>query len=79
MVSMRECETRGEDYLASFPLFFPLWIIGNTVVWPANCLKGQPAPHWSNNLLSGDMLKGRPSLSAVRSGLLCNCKAQGLR
>ena len=61
MVTMWECEPRGEDCLSSFPPSVPIWIIGNTVVWPANCLEGQPAPHWSNNLLSGDMLKGQPS------------------
>ena len=59
MVSMRGCDIRGEDYLGSFPISFLVWIVGSTIVWPADCLEGRPAPHWSNNLLSGDMLKGK--------------------
>ena len=79
MVAMQECDPRGEDYLGYFPLYVRVWIISRTVVRPADCLKGQPAQHWSNNLPSDDMLKGQPSLSAARSGLLCNCKDLGLK
>ena len=49
MVATRECEPQEEDYLSSFPLFVLVWIIGNIVMWLADYLKGQPAPHWSNN------------------------------
>ena len=78
MVAMRECEPQGEDYLSSFLLSIPVLIIGNIVAWPANCLRGQPAPHHSNNWLYDDMLRGRPSSSTTRSGPLFNCKAPGL-
>ena len=70
VVSMLECVFRGADYLSSFLLFFPVWIVGSIVVRPTDCLGGQLALHWSTNLLFGDMLKGQPSLSAARSNLL---------
>ena len=78
MVAMRECEPQGEDYLSSFPLSVPVWIIGNTIARPADYLRGQPASHWSNNRLPDDMLRGHPSSTAARSSPLCNCKALGL-
>ena len=56
MIAMRECGPRGVDYLS--PLYVLIWIIGSTVVRPADWLRGQPALHWSNNFPSGDMLKG---------------------
>ena len=58
MVATQKCDVQGEDYLSSFPLYAPIWIVGSTFVQPADCLGGQPAPHWSNNRLSGYMLKG---------------------
>ena len=58
MVSMRECVLRGEDYLSSFPFFVSVWIVGSIAVRPTDCLGSQPALHWSNNLIFGDMLKG---------------------
>ena len=70
MVATQKCDLQGEDYLSFFPLSAPVWIVGSTVVRLIDCLGGQPASHWPNNLLYGDILKGRPSFSAARSGLL---------
>ena len=70
MVAMRGCDLH--------PFLFLVWITDSTTLWIANCLGDRLAPRWSNNLSSGDMLKGRPSSSATRSGLLWHCKAPSL-
>ena len=49
MVAMRGCDLRGEAYLSYFPLFVPVWIVGNTAVRPDDYLEGRPASHWLNN------------------------------
>ena len=40
VVATLECDLRGEDYLSSFPLFAPIWIVGSTSLRPADCLRG---------------------------------------
>ena len=49
MIALGECGPRGVDYLRSFPLSVPVWIISSIVVRLANCLKDQPTLYWSNN------------------------------
>ena len=79
VVATRGCDLRGEDFLSSSPLSVPIWLVDSNVMRPADYVEGQLASRWSNNLPSGDMLKGQPSSSTVRSGLLWHCKAPSLR
>ena len=44
MVVMQGCDLRGEDFLSSFPLYVPIWIIDSTAVRPVDFLEGQLAP-----------------------------------
>ena len=64
--------------MSSSYLSIPVWIIDNTAMQLADYLEGRPAPSWSNNLPSSDMLKGRPSLSAAKSDLIWHCKVLNL-
>ena len=40
VVATLEGDLRGEDYLSSFPLFAPIWIVGSTSMRPSDCLRG---------------------------------------
>ena len=79
MVAMGGCDFRGEEFLSSTPLSVPVWIVDSTAMRLTNYLEGRPAPRLSNNLPSSDMLKGWPSSSASKSGLLWHYKALTLR
>ena len=46
MVSMQDCDLRGEDCLSLFPISAPVWIVGSIAVRSADFLGGQPALHW---------------------------------
>ena len=79
MVAMQGCDLQGEDSLSSSPLYVPVWITDSTVVQPTDFLGYQLVPCWSNNLSSGNMLKGPPSSNAARSDLLWHYKAPSFR
>ena len=39
----------GGDFQRSSPLSVLAWVVDNTVVWLAGCLKGQPTKRLSNS------------------------------
>ena len=43
MIATRGFDLRGEVFKSFSPPFVPVQIVDNIIMWPVDCLKGQPA------------------------------------
>ena len=79
MIAMRGSDHPREDVRNRYSLSAPAWIVDNTIVQLAGCLKGRSAQHLSDSLSFDGTLKAQPSWSASRSGPLWHSKAPSPR